>query len=66
MNPGDLHGAFLDGLLQLVLFDLLLLVALLGVALQLLGGELQVEQVLLHRHLDDQTTSGALLGQFVR
>ena len=61
MNPGHLHVAFLDGLLQLVLLDLLLLVALLGVAFQLLGGELQVEQVLLHRHLDFRGSVGTIL-----
>jgi hypothetical protein len=45
---GHLHVPFLDGLLELELLRLLLLVALLAAPLQLLRRELQVEQVLLH------------------
>jgi hypothetical protein len=52
MNSCHLHVSLFDGLLELVLLHLLLLVALLRVALQLFGRELQVEQVLLHRHLE--------------
>ncbi len=45
---GHLHVPLLDGLLELELLRLLLLVALLAAPLQLLRRELQVEQMLLH------------------
>ncbi len=45
---GHLHVALLNGFFQLQLLRLLLLVALLAAAFQLLGRELEVEEVLLH------------------
>ena len=46
--PGYLMVSLLDGFLQLQLLCLFLFVAFLAASLQLLGGELQVEQMLLH------------------